>query len=164
MHRNRQFKRSEGSTAKARQQRNDDRRGSAAARGYGRPWREYRALFLKMHPFDIADPLVPATLIDHIIPVVQNQDDLSGEKDPLFWATWNHQPLSNTRHLVKTREHDPRLALNRRSILHQLTVPEDDPTARRNELLTLCGLWPRWIDLETGSWVEAPIPARSASE
>ena len=47
-------------------------RGSAAARGYDERWRKARAAFLQKHPLceicRAEGKLVPATVVDHIIP------------------------------------------------------------------------------------------------
>lgn len=94
-------------------------------------------------------------MIDHIIPVEQGDGPLCGESDPLFWPSWNHQPLCNRSHLIKSHQHDERLRINRTAILTRLTTDEDDTNARRNELLRLAAIWPYWIDLETGEKVEA---------
>lgn len=61
----------------------DQRRGSAASRGYGARWRKLRKMFLASHPL-CGDPfghhaeenrLVPATEVDHIKPKQQGGTD-----------------------------------------------------------------------------------------
>ena len=85
------------------QARRVDQRPSAAARGYGSRWREYRERYF-------ASPRVCACgcgaevnagngAIDHIVPV-------SGPSDPLFWDTSNHQPLLRGHHSRKTAMQD----------------------------------------------------------
>lgn len=82
----------------ARQQYNKER-GSAAARGYDYRWQQYRIRFLALHPLCekclLKYRVVPATDVDHIIPV-------SGPDDPLFWDSDNHQALCHGCHSEKT--------------------------------------------------------------
>lgn len=64
-------------------------RDSAAARGYGRKWREARELFLKKHPLCAEcskhGRITAARVVDHIVP---------HRGDPvLFWDESNWQPL-----------------------------------------------------------------------
>ncbi len=79
-------------------------RPSAAARGYDRTWREYRAAYL-------ADPAhalcrrcledgraTEATVVDHVRP---HRGDLA-----LFWDPANHQPLCKPCHDSKTARED----------------------------------------------------------
>lgn len=155
MFRKPQFRRSEGSTSRRNQQLQDERRGTANSRGYGKRWKNYRAVFLAENPFCIVCPTEMATMIDHIIPVNQGDGDLTGENDPMFWAPWNHQPLCNRSHRIKSNMHDQRLKINRTAILGRLTVDPDDTADRRNELLQLAAIWPRWLHLETGVWIFA---------
>jgi 5-methylcytosine-specific restriction protein A len=54
--------------------RQDAQRGSPAERGYGRNWRRIRGMYLRRHPwcedpFGIHEDPVPATEVDHIIPI-----------------------------------------------------------------------------------------------
>lgn len=52
-------------------------RGSAARRGYGRPWRKLRRLVLNRDPICSVDGCdQPSKDVDHIIPVAQGGDDL----------------------------------------------------------------------------------------
>ena len=150
MFRNRQYKRGEGSSSRRNQQRQNERRGTSSSRGYGTRWRRYRDTFLAENPFCIVFPTEMAAVIDHIIPVEQGDGPLTGEADPLFWAPWNHQPLSNRVHIVKTHQHDERLRINRTAILTRLQTDPDDISARRNELLRMAKIWHEWTDLETG--------------
>jgi len=73
-------------------------RGSAAARGYDRHWREARGMFLREHPLCAAclaeGRTTPATVVDHIIPH-------RGDKQ-LFWDKDNWQPLCKACHDKKT--------------------------------------------------------------
>ena len=150
MFKNKQFRRSEGHSNRRNQKLQDERRGTSSSRGYGQRWRKYRTVFLAENPFCIFCGTEMATMIDHIIPVEQGDGPLCGESDPLFWAPWNHQPLSNHSHIIKSHQHDARLRINRMAIITRLTTDEDDTNARRNELLTMANIWPHWIDLETG--------------
>lgn len=76
----------------------DRLRGSAAARGYDRRWREARGMFLREHPLCAAcyaeGVLTPATVVDHIIPHRGDQR--------LFWDKNNWQPLCKRHHDEKT--------------------------------------------------------------
>ncbi|MGX7950473.1 HNH endonuclease [Oleidesulfovibrio alaskensis] len=76
----------------------DERRGSAARRGYGHKWRKAREGFLRNNPL-CADCLkegkaVAATVVDHITPH-------KGDK-ALFWDRNNWQPLCKRCHDLKT--------------------------------------------------------------
>jgi 5-methylcytosine-specific restriction enzyme A len=50
----------------------DERRGTAAQRGYGGRWQRYRAMYLRSHPLCVACEragiTTPATDVDHIVP------------------------------------------------------------------------------------------------
>jgi 5-methylcytosine-specific restriction protein A len=78
-----------------------DERLSAARRGYGRRWRDYRARYLLEHPLCLrceeAGIVTAALEIDHIVPVHH-------ASDPLFWIPSNHQPLCKPCHVSKTNE------------------------------------------------------------
>lgn len=84
------------------QRQQDDRRGSAAARGYGAKWRAYRAGFLRGHPLCIVCQQIGrierAVVVDHIIPH-------RGDAD-LFWSASNHQPMCKPCHDRKTATED----------------------------------------------------------
>lgn len=85
----------------------DRARGSAAKRGYGKRWQEYRERYLRRedHVFCACGCGRLATDVDHIIPV-------AGPEDPLFWKPSNHQPLAHECHARKTAE-DKRKGLTR---------------------------------------------------
>lgn len=71
-----------------------DQRGTAAQRGYGYRWQQARAGWLRKHPLcamhaDLGQ-VVPATLVDHIIPHRGDQ--------ALFWDKGNWQSLCKQCH------------------------------------------------------------------
>lgn len=74
-------------------------RPSAAARGYGRQWREARLRHLAREPLcrvcQAAGLTVAATVVDHIEPPESPQD-------PLFWNRHNWQSLCKPCHDAKT--------------------------------------------------------------
>lgn len=76
----------------------DDRRGTAAQRGYGSQWRSASDEFLRLNPFcrecERAGRLTPARVTDHIVPHRGNQ--------ALFWDRANWQPLCEPCHNRKT--------------------------------------------------------------
>ena len=76
----------------------DRQRGGASARGYDARWKKARAIFLKQHPLcafcQAEGKLVPATVVDHIIPHRGNQQ--------LFWDQTNWESLCKTCHDKKT--------------------------------------------------------------
>ena len=88
----------------------DQRRGSAATRGYGARWRDYSRAFRMNYPLCgmrgegapmTADSVClrerrvsPATLVDHIVQV-------SGPGDPRFFDPSNHQSLCDLCHNLK---------------------------------------------------------------
>ncbi|WP_241569399.1 HNH endonuclease signature motif containing protein [Rosenbergiella collisarenosi] len=82
----------------------DKRRGNRRERGYTNAWDKYRLQYLKAHPLCVECQqqglLIPAKIVDHIIPI-------SGGDDVLFWPEWNHQPLCQTHHNQKTVKQDP---------------------------------------------------------
>lgn len=87
------------------QREQDARRGSAAKRGYGWRWRNYRVRFLREHALcecpecDAGRKRVtPAEVVDHIIP---HRGD-----ERLFWDPKNHQALSKRCHDRKTARED----------------------------------------------------------
>ena len=90
---------------KRQQQREiDQRRGSAAKRGYDATWRPGRAAYLVDHRFcvicDRAGIVEPATEVDHIKP---------HHGDPeLMWNTDNWQALCKRCHSKKTAKEDGR--------------------------------------------------------
>ena len=80
----------------------DERRGSAAARGYGARWRKARALYLSRHPL-CAECLrlgrtVAASVVDHIRPHKGSRT--------LFWDERNWQALCKPCHDAKTARED----------------------------------------------------------
>ncbi|MGE4163880.1 MAG: HNH endonuclease [Vicinamibacterales bacterium] len=75
-------------------------RGTPAARGYDRRWREYSERFRRANPdcrlCGQQGRKVPCALVDHIEPV-------SGPSDPGFWDPANHQALCRPCHATKTK-------------------------------------------------------------
>ena len=85
----------------------DERRGSAASRGYGYRWRKTAAGFLRAHPLcqcpdcdEGRKRLVPATVVDHRTPH-------KGDKR-LFWDPNNWQSMAKACHDRKTAREDGR--------------------------------------------------------
>jgi 5-methylcytosine-specific restriction protein A len=83
--------------------RHDDQRGSASERGYTSRWTKARATYLRSRPLCLickaAGRLVPATVVDHIIPHRGDQT--------LFWDKENNwQPLCKPCHDKKTATED----------------------------------------------------------
>lgn len=80
----------------------DDRRGTAASRGYDRRWKAFRDAFIAMHPLcvacEAAGLIVPAAVVDHIVP--------HGGDMGLFWQDGNHQSLCKVCHDRKTATED----------------------------------------------------------
>jgi 5-methylcytosine-specific restriction protein A len=80
----------------------DQRRGTAAQRGYGHRWQKYRKQFIAEHPLCEEcrkNGRVAATFaVDHIVP---HKGD-----EALFWAPTNHQGLCETCHNIKTATED----------------------------------------------------------
>ena len=80
----------------------DERRGTAAQRGYGYKWQQAREGFLRVHPLCVKHEergeLVPAVVVDHIKP---HRGDMT-----LFWQRSNWQPLCKLCHDVKTARED----------------------------------------------------------
>ena len=76
-------------------QQEQDRRGTAAQRGYGSRWAKFRAWFLSCHPICACGCGRAATDVDHITPV-------SGPADMLFCAAGKHQSLAHECHSRKT--------------------------------------------------------------
>jgi 5-methylcytosine-specific restriction protein A len=76
----------------------DQRRPSAARRGYGPRWRRARGAYLACHhlcvPCQAAGQVVPATVVDHIVP---------HRGDPvLYWDQGNWASLCKRCHDAKT--------------------------------------------------------------
>lgn len=88
----------------------DQRRGSAAARGYGRRWQKAREGYLRKHPLCIrckrAGFITAATVVDHIRP---HRGD-----SQLFWDSSNWQPLCKRCHDRKTAASDGGFGRRRR--------------------------------------------------
>ncbi len=80
----------------------DQRRGTAAQRGYGDKWQKARATFLRNRPFCAAcnarGLVVRATVVDHITP---HRGDMA-----IFWDKTNWQPLCKPCHDKKTATED----------------------------------------------------------
>jgi 5-methylcytosine-specific restriction enzyme A len=76
----------------------DRQRPSAARRGYGPRWRRARAAYLARHPLCVtcrdAGQLVPATVVDHVMPHRGDQK--------LFWDEANWAALCKPCHDAKT--------------------------------------------------------------
>ena len=129
---------------RAAEQRYDDKRGTAASRGYSSQWQRYAKGFLRQYPWCIACigcDTSTAVLVDHIVPALQGVED-SGTKDPLFFAPWNHQPLCQMHHARKSRV-DAECSEAREYAL-KLTAGECDS---RDLLLRHIRLWGSWVDL-----------------
>jgi 5-methylcytosine-specific restriction protein A len=80
----------------------NERRGTAAERGYGSRWQKARKTYLAHHPFCVecqkAGKVEPATVVDHRIP---------HKGDPvLFWDENNWQGLCKRHHDIKTAKED----------------------------------------------------------
>ena len=83
--------------AKSQRKRYDQRRGSAAERGYGARWRKYREWFLG-HPVNVLCGMcerAEATVIDHV-------DAVDGDSDARFWQPENHLAECRACHSTKT--------------------------------------------------------------
>lgn len=76
----------------------DQRRGSAASRGYGRRWRKAAATFLAEHPLcaacQVEGRCEAAVVVDHVVP---HRGDVT-----LFWDIGNWQGLCKRHHDRKT--------------------------------------------------------------
>jgi len=80
----------------------DERRGSAASRGYTGAWRKARMFFLRSHPLCAEHQrqggIVLGEVVDHIVPH-------RGDKT-LFWDSSNWQTLCKACHDRKTANED----------------------------------------------------------
>ncbi|WP_151731846.1 HNH endonuclease signature motif containing protein [Acinetobacter ursingii] len=80
----------------------DRDRGTAHQRGYDAKWNYAREAYLAEHPLCVECSkrgyIVPATIVDHIIPH-------KGDK-ALFWDQTNWQPLCESHHNSKTASED----------------------------------------------------------
>jgi 5-methylcytosine-specific restriction protein A len=85
-----------------RQKELDQRRGTAAQRGYSSRWQRYRLTFLQEHPLCVqckdAGLIVSATVVDHVTP---HRGDYV-----LMWDPANHQALCKPCHDRKTAIED----------------------------------------------------------
>ena len=77
----------------------DRTRGSASERGYGWRWQQYTRGFLADNYACACGCQMPATLVDHIVPI-------NGPEDDLFWDERNHQALTRDCHNRKTKRAD----------------------------------------------------------
>jgi 5-methylcytosine-specific restriction protein A len=90
---------------KQREQAQEQQRGSAAKRGYGRAWQKASKAFLRAHPLcqcsecdDGRKRVTAATVVDHNIP---HRGDMR-----LFWDSSNWQSMSKPCHDAKTAIED----------------------------------------------------------
>jgi 5-methylcytosine-specific restriction protein A len=87
----------------------DQRRGSASARGYTRAWQKASKGYLRNHPFcvgcDALGQVVPATVVDHIVP---HKGDTR-----LFWDHDNWQGCCNWHHTTVKQQLEAMLAAGR---------------------------------------------------
>ena len=76
----------------------DRQRPSASRRGYGPRWRKARRIYLARHPLctacEAAARVVPATVVDHVVP---HRGDAA-----LFWDEGNWAALCKQCHDAKT--------------------------------------------------------------
>lgn len=96
----------------------DQRRGSAASRGYGSRWAKARETFLRQRPLCECDEcqalgrLEPATVVDHITPHKLKAALDGGDADAvraaqvLFWDSGNWMPMAKRCHDKKTARED----------------------------------------------------------
>lgn len=84
------------------QTQSDERRGTAASRGYGRRWRRESKAYLAEHPLcarhQRAGKVRAASLVDHVRP---HRGDMA-----LFWDKDNWESLCKTCHDHKTATED----------------------------------------------------------
>jgi 5-methylcytosine-specific restriction enzyme A len=88
--------------AKQKRRDSDERRGTAAERGYGSRWQKARVTYLVRNPLCVeckAEGAVrAATIVDHVEPHKGDQT--------LFWDTSNWQALCKPHHDRKTARED----------------------------------------------------------
>jgi len=93
---------SEGSRCEQHKRMQEQRRGSAASRGYDDAWRKARAAYLYRHPLCVhcteAGKVTAATELDHKVPH-------RGDR-VLFWDRSNWQGLCKPHHSSKTATED----------------------------------------------------------
>lgn len=87
------------------QREQDQRRGSAHQRGYGRAWQKASKAYLRAHPLcqceacdDGCKRVTPASVVDHKVP---HKGDMA-----LFWDSSNWQSMSKPCHDRKTARED----------------------------------------------------------
>ncbi|AOM42431.1 HNH endonuclease signature motif containing protein [Xenorhabdus hominickii] len=101
-------------------------RGTRTKRGYSNRWSRYRLMYLKTHLLCVhclkQNCYMPATIVDHIIPI-------QGEADVLFWPASNHKALCQTCHNRKTVQTDPITKAKRKQGSYQ----EQEAEAVRSE-------------------------------
>jgi 5-methylcytosine-specific restriction endonuclease McrA len=82
----------------------DDRRGTAASRGYGHKWRKVRLDYLAQHPLCVMcerlGQVTAATVVDHKEPHRGDQK--------LFWSRSNWQALCKPHHDATKRAEEHR--------------------------------------------------------
>ena len=95
----------------------DKHRGTAASRGYDAKWKRARDIFLRVNTLCVEcekeDRLVPATVVDHIIP---HKGDYE-----LFWDKNNWQSLCKRHHDMKTVRESRRINLRPKDMKHSLS-------------------------------------------
>ncbi len=96
----------------------DQRRGSAASRGYGSRWAKARDTYLRQRPLCECDEcralgrLKPATVVDHIVAHKLKDALDSGDAEAiraaqaLFWDSDNWMPMAKRCHDKKTARED----------------------------------------------------------
>ncbi|KIA78859.1 hypothetical protein QR66_19165, partial [Chromobacterium piscinae] len=96
----------------------DQRRGSAASRGYDSRWAKARATFLRRRPLCECEAckrlglLTPATVVDHIRPhklkvaLESGDPNRIAQAQALFWDSRNWMPMAKRCHDRKTARED----------------------------------------------------------
>ena len=160
--RNKPYSRSHAAPASAINKRVQEKRGTAAERGYTSQWTEYSLSFRQQHPYCIACVSLPteSCLVDHIIPVVQGDPTGvgCGQEDPLFWAAWNHQPLCRACHAKKTHHDSAIDAQHRGWVLANLNALNSGTTGvGRDQILARIRLWSSWLVLDASDTIAADL-------
>lgn len=156
--RTKQYKRKTGATKRQKYRRDQQARGTAHERGYSRRWNSYTARFLgkangRRRPcIACIDTLSDSYLVDHIIPVRHDEEfkAISGGKDSVFWAMWNHQPLCSEHHVYKTYHFDEWMADNRIRLEREadLLLESREVWEVRDWLLRESGIWENgWLSM-----------------